>query len=454
MDGFIVVTNEKSYFIQRLIHTCKGRCHPWKCSFPTTGDLTFQDIRIFVYLAGNCELPIFLKHFIHYFFLVLLFLSVTPALSQEVSDEQEPVKKSFWARLDSSRNARLTAGLPLFTPFIAPAFSPELGFLISGGGLYTFKLQKDNPDLERSSIPFSVGFSSNGSFQFNAKPTLYGKNDRYRVFGEIWFKDMPDNYWGIGFDRARDIELSESTTEYQRTWFRYYQKVMFRTGKNTFAGFAFEHNRTDAEDLAPLIVTEPNIVQFGTSIRNTGLGVAWQYDSRDIIVNAYKGLFLDFNFTSFGRVFGGQSNYEVLDVDYRQYKSLAKHRRVLAWQVRYRNAFGDVPWPEMSQLGNPFDLRGYRWGRFRDKAMVFGILEYRHMFSQTYNPKITFKDRAGFVAWVATGSIANNVGELTQWLPNAGVGFRFETEPRMNVRIDYGIGIDSSFLYISFNEAF
>jgi hypothetical protein len=43
---------------------------------------------------------------------------------------------------------------------------------------------------------------------------------------------------------------------------------------------------------------------------------------------------------------------------------------------------------------------------------------------------------------------------MKHWLPNAGVGLRFELQKRMNVRLDYGFGLDSQAFYISFNEAF
>jgi hypothetical protein len=55
---------------------------------------------------------------------------------------------------------------------------------------------------------------------------------------------------------------------------------------------------------------------------------------------------------------------------------------------------------------------------------------------------------------VATGSVADVYSEMTNWLPNAGVGLRFEVQKRMNARFDFGVGDDSAAFYISFNEAF
>lgn len=387
------------------------------------------------------------------YFLILIGLACSTTLLAQEEEKQK--KHSFWANLDSIRSAKIAVGRSLFTPFIAPAFSPELGFLISGGGLYSFKVQKENPILERSSLPFAFGVSSNGSIQFNGRLTLYGKNDKTRASGDLWFKDMPDNYYGVGYDNGRNTELSDSTTTYNRKWFRLYYKLVRRFGPHVFWGGFLDVNRTTARDLNPRMAADPFIQRFGPISKNAGLGLSVQYDSRDLIVNAYEGIFMDLNLGLYGRFLGGQSRYEVIDFDYRQYQTIGRKRSTLSWQLKFRHTFRDAPWPELSQLGTPFDLRGYRWGRFRDEAMLFGLLEYRFMFGpDTTGKEFSFKNRSGLVGWIGGGSLGGTVSDFNQWLPNAGVGYRFETEPRMNIRIDYGFGIDSSFLYISFNEAF
>ena len=47
-----------------------------------------------------------------------------------------------------------------------------------------------------------------------------------------------------------------------------------------------------------------------------------------------------------------------------------------------------------------------------------------------------------------------NFGELNNWLTNTGVGYRLELQPRMNLRIDFGVGKNSSGLYFNMTEAF
>ena len=84
-----------------------------------------------------------------------------------------------------------------------------------------------------------------------------------------------------------------------------------------------------------------------------------------------------------------------------------------------------------------------------------GIVEYRHMFNRKkLNKKGNFDSRFGFVTWIGTGALGDNLGNLSHFIPAIGAGLRFEVQPRMNIRVDMGWGIDSNGFYISFNEAF
>ena len=60
----------------------------------------------------------------------------------------------------------------------------------------------------------------------------------------------------------------------------------------------------------------------------------------------------------------------------------------------------------------------------------------------------------GVVAWLGVGSIGTDPSEFKNWLPNAGLGYRFEVQPRMNVRVDIGFGREVAGFYFNFNEAF
>jgi hypothetical protein len=383
-------------------------------------------------------------------FTIILALSAANA-QEKVETEDLPIIK----KTDSTAVGQMELKRIRFTPFLAPSVSPEVGLMLVGGGLISFKLDRTDKLLQFSSIPFSFGYSTNGSSNFNVRPSIFFKGDKHRVSGDIWMKDMPDNYWGVGYEAGRSPSNPDSTTSYRRNWWQLYIKYVYQFKKNLFAGVLFDYNRTEATSLSREMARDPNVIVNGTQIRNWSLGLLFQYDSRDVTVNAYKGLFFEAS-SNFYRSEGFEKpNYQIIVLDYRQYQQIKRPGRTLAWQIKTRIGNNNVPWPEMSQIGTPFDLRGYRWGRYRDKTTLFSIVEYRHMFMRKKPRKDgSMMSRLGFVTWLATGSIGDGFVDMTQWLPNGGVGLRFEIQKRMNARLDFGIGKDTSAIYISFNEAF
>ena len=59
----------------------------------------------------------------------------------------------------------------------------------------------------------------------------------------------------------------------------------------------------------------------------------------------------------------------------------------------------------------------------------------------------------GAVAWVGVGSLGDAVKNYENWLPNAGIGYRFEAQPR-SVRFDIGFDKETMGFYFNFCEAF
>lgn len=220
-----------------------------------------------------------------------------------------------------------------------------------------------------------------------------------------------------------------------------------------YAGLNVDINYTSGSNAAVVVENDIYYQKYNDKPFNAGLGLILQYDSRDIPVNAWKGLLINFDYTVYGSYIGGDNDYSVLNMDLRHYINTGRKGSTFAMQVRGRFGFGDIPYGEMSQLGTPWDLRGYTWGRYRDESMVFFMAEYRLQFSK---PDGTLR-KSGMVAWVGGGSIfgvGNSEEQNNKILPNFGVGYRFEMQPRMNMRIDMGFGRETMGIYFNFNEAF
>ena len=385
--------------------------------------------------------------------LLIASFAFAPLLRAQEAASEERGFVAWLERLDERRQERLAAGLPLFTPFAAPSYSPEFQFTFSGGFLYTFKTDRADSTLQRSSIPFAFGVSTNGSLLGSTTTTIYGPHDRWRAFVNLWYRDNPDNYWGVGYDNAREREKGETVTAYQRQWFRFNPVFVYRVAPSLYAGPVLDYNFTRASELSPGVATDADIRADGVDNTNAGAGLSVQYDTRDVIQNPYNGIYLELRGSTYGEVAGGQNAYRALRADYRQYHQFGRLRRVLAWQLYSRLVTEGAPWPELTQIGTPFDLRGYVWGRFRDRAGSFALVEYRHMLR--HRSPNDFIGRLGWVAWTGVGFVSDGYEDhLSNAFPNVGAGLRFEVEPRMNIRLDVGFGLESSSFYISFNEAF
>jgi len=358
------------------------------------------------------------------------------------------------ARQDSIRQARnfRISGMG------GPGYTPELKLILGGNLLMTFSANFADTTLQRSSIITELAVGIEGAVIFNNEGNIFLKNDRFRVHYLIRVKYMPDNYFGVGYESAMNVPKGPNTTAYHKNWFQVTPEFLFKAVHNLYAGVLVDINQTLCTDVNPLMQQDPYYSSFGPNNFNAGFGVIGQYDSRDNVVNAYKGLYARIVALDYSSVFGSENNYQVLDFDYRQFKELKRPRHVFAWQIKSRVGMGNVPYAELSMVGSPYDLRGYLWGRFRERTMLMGIVEYRHMFNPiNLKRQQNFWSKHGLVTWVGAGFMGHGINDwnLQEIIPNIGLGYRFELLPRMNVRFDAGFGLDGSTgFYLKMTEAF
>jgi hypothetical protein len=376
--------------------------------------------------------------------LILLIHFTVDSFAQELAKDEKKVDRK------AKKEEKVKSGRLMVTPLAGPAYTPELGFTIAGGIMTSFKTNKSDSLIQRSSAPLMLGVSSTGAYFFQSKWTTFWKEDKLRIYSDLNFKNMPDNYWGVGYDAAKNNYKSDTTTKYVRTWFQFNPKILYQFKKNLFIGPVINLNYTKGEDACVAVENDPYYAKYNDKPFNSGLGAVFQYDSRDVPVNAWGGAFVELSATFFGSYLGGQNNYQVYEFDLRKYMQVKRPGRTVALQLKGRAGLNNVPYGEMSQPGTPFDLRGYTWGRYRHESMVIALAEYRHMFLKRSGEMSPH----GIVLWVGAGTLGDNVTDFSHWLPNFGIGYRLQVQPRMNLRIDIGFGTESQGFYFNFNEAY
>ena len=343
-----------------------------------------------------------------------------------------------------------------------PSYTPDFGLLIGGSALMTFRMNPSDTTQQRSVVPMAIALMFEGGLNLFTKPQLFFKGDRFRIFGVFAYKNTLENFYGIGYSTNKDYPRGEDTSEYRYSGVQVNPWFLFRLGKsNFFAGPQIDFNYDKITKPAAGMIEQPSYIaaggtDHGYSNLSSGLGFLLTYDTRDVPANAYRGTYLDFRGMMYNKAFGSDNNFYRLEIDYRQYKTLGK-RKVLAWTVQTKNVFGNVPLTKYALSGTPFDLRGYYMGKYRDKSMAYGIVEYRHMFGSPAKYKSgNFWAKCGFVAWVGTGTIGETPFDWNKWKLNFGAGLRVQMQPGKNFRLDIGKepGLDGVQVYMNMTEAF
>lgn len=353
------------------------------------------------------------------------------------------------SRRDSVRNEKIRQGKLIFSEVVIPASAPETGFLLGSASAFTFSLDPSDTLLQRSSIPVIAYISVKGAFGFSSDAVLLFKK-KIRWLNSTEFNHIIDNYWGVGYEAGSTVEQGEDSTQYTKNNFRWNPKVLKEIRPKFFIGAQTDYSLT--------LVDEPNVhmqqdeayLKYGDRVGVFGVGALLQYDTRDMIVNSWKGTLLELSWLSYPSSWSTGDGYSVLSFDFRKFKGLgSKPGKVLALSFRTRLSFGDTPYTELSTIGSDNNLRGYYGGRYRDQHSAYAVVEYRH----TFNKKVGLS-KHGFVVWTGAGEVWNENIDFANTLPVIGLGYRFALQPRINLRVDAGIGRDSFGFYINITEAF
>ncbi|AHM60513.1 outer membrane protein [Flammeovirgaceae bacterium 311] len=322
-------------------------------------------------------------------------------------------------------------------------YSPEtrLGFGVLG--MHLFKPRGADTLTRTSNIQAYVLYTINKQLLISPRYTIFFPQDKYTLQGNLAYFSFPQFYYCIG---NKLPEENEELVDY--TLFRLENKFMKKLTPAIFAGPQW--NYYQVYDVVPvaeglLETTKPN---GWNGYRASGLGLVAAYDTRDVVVNPSGGAFLEVSTTFNTSFFGSEYRFSRYNLDARRYFTLNKKGHVLALQGIAQLTSGDVPFLEHPALGGDRIMRGYYEGRYRDKQHLAAQAEYRAPLFW----------RIGAVAFAGLGEVAPSLDrfELDEVKPSYGLGLRFlvNKAERVNIRLDYGWGKDTSGFYLEITEAF
>ena len=191
---------------------------------------------------------------------------------------------------------------------------------------------------------------------------------------------------------------------------------------------------------------------------SSGVSANLVYDTRDNIINAYHGVYVNVNYRTDFTWLGSNKNGSKLWTEFRTYVGLSKRlpRHLIAlWTYGSFQVSGKIPY--MDLMSNGFDQmnssgRGYDQGRWRGQDFIYGEMEYRFPISQC-------SQVLGGVVFMNVTTASNRDQQISLFgyvKPAGGIGLRvmITKNDRTNISIDYAIGDGSKGFYLQLLEIF
>lgn len=325
-------------------------------------------------------------------------------------------------------------------------FSPETSLAFGTGAKYLFKFNGSGEETRASNIPMSIRYTLNNQFIFYSGFEVFTNQEKWVIEGNLLFQNYPRLFYGLGRNSAKENELEYNY--YQFLAEPIFLKQLFT--RYLFIGAGLRYNTIfDVEYENETTINLDQITGFEGST-SSGIEAAVLYDSRNNILNAENGWYVEATYGVYGELLGGTHEFQLTRFDIRHFLGLTEEGKdILGFQLLGRFSSGDVPFNELALLGGNELMRGYREGRYVDRHLIAGQMEYRKSFGDS---------RWGAVAFLGGGDVSNAVSgfKLKNFRPNYGAGIRFKLDKteNLNLRFDYGIGQDSNYFYFTIAEAF
>jgi len=372
------------------------------------------------------------------YYLIIVFALI----SGSSFSQMKLIKKLLSNEKDTLRKAS-------FLPLPSFGYAQETGFQFGVGAILGFYTDRIDTTNRPSSVTLNLNYSTLKAYNMSSMIDIWGKGNKFHYIGELRFKRMPFDFYGIGNSTE---EANEDKLIQQQI------KVLFQAEKQllpkayTGASIGFENYKYRDLVADGIFSRDPYYNNRRGSVFY--LGVSQSYDSRNNNNYTTKGLFVRGTYQYAPDVFSdGNFTGSQIKIDARNFWTLNKNFAI-GVQGLYNTVIGkNTPIYLLPQMGNDEMMRGYYGGRYRDENLLAFQAELRYRYSS----------RFGATLFGGTGTVWGiDDFSASSFKPNYGAGFRyfFDPEKGISIRLDYGVGEKrlnekrQSGFYISIAEAF
>ena len=205
------------------------------------------------------------------------------------------------------------------------SYTPETNLGFGVGAKYLFKFKGSGDETRVSNMPITAQYTLNNQFFLFSGFEVFTNQEKWVMEGNLLFQNYPRIYYGIG---SNTPESAEEQYDYTQFLFEpIFLKRMFL--RYLFIGGGLRYNHifnTGFEEGGLIDQNRPDGFDGSTSF---GAEVAALYDSRDVILNAQKGWYLEFTHGKYFEVLGGTHAFNLTRVDLRHFKRLSDRKSVV-----------------------------------------------------------------------------------------------------------------------------
>jgi len=324
------------------------------------------------------------------------------------------------------------------------AYAPETSWELGVSSLYVYSANRDLSN-RLSEIKAFTFYTLENQYGFWLDHALYTDENKWFFYGRARYQSFPLFYYGIGRETpSKHIALIDG--EY--TLFR--ERLLRETLPSLYFGLELDYqglNRVNYID-TEIDFELPEVGAMGSN--NLGIGLGLLYNNIHNAMNPREGLYSEWAFMNYNTTTGSDYNMTTYVIDNRIYRPV-KENTVLAAQVYGQFTSGNAPFNMLALMGGESLIRGYYLGRYRDKNLVAGQVEYRIL-------PFEFSKRWGASVFLAAGQVyGDNYGfNWDLFLPTGGAGIRYLIFPEKDIytRIDVSFTEEGRGVYFFIGEAF
>lgn len=343
------------------------------------------------------------------------------------SDNKNKAFARFWQRLMQPSHDRTFVKPVDFTAAAVPNYTYEGSFGIGAMVAMSYRLDRKDSTLPPSDVTLEGSASLNAFFYGKLLGANYFPKGRHRLLYDVRFERQNNLFWGTDFESCKN----NSYIAFTRTNVSATVNYDFQVIDHVYLGAVLNYNYGQATD-----VPDPSYFGGqGLSYFTGGLGISFQYDSRDYPRYPYEGFNIYFRPMVYPSVFGTYPSTMWRFTFNANYFRWLWRGAVLGFDLFSEYVTPDAPWTMRQEVGGDTRLRGYYEGRYTDNNLVSVQVELRQ--------KLFW--RLGLVLFGGCGTVYPS---LDQWewsriVASYGIGLRLEFKKGINVRVDYALGSDA-----------